>query len=212
MAWLSLAAFCFEQTRGLRPEDERKASEPTVEETGKSNAPPEGDINLEATEAMRKACGTAEGDNTVSLRSLQNCIQNQQKKLSEKAAEIIATKKAVEDHTRVLEHEQKTRNKKATQAGLISVGKGYCRDSTCQDRASCSHAWTQSSSCVSHSQCQQACNGCAAISWSAKPSDDHDSCLSQKLSRCVVYRGSPTASTTTSNHQEYTCYRPQELA
>lgn len=210
VTWLSLAAFCLEQTRGVRPEDEQKASEPAVEETVKSKALPKGDINLEATEAMREACGTAEGDKTVRLSSLQNCIQQQQKKLSEKAAEILAAKKTVEaHHTRAPEYEQQTRNKEAPPTGLMFAGKGYCRDSTCQHRASCSHPWIQSSSCVSLSQCQQACNGCAAISWSAKPSDDDDSCRSQNLSRCVVYRGSPTASTTTSNHQEYICYRPQ---
>eukprot|EP00930_Biecheleria_cincta_P056911 TRINITY_DN4292_c0_g1_i1.p1 TRINITY_DN4292_c0_g1~~TRINITY_DN4292_c0_g1_i1.p1 ORF type:complete len:205 (+),score=17.85 TRINITY_DN4292_c0_g1_i1:67-681(+) len=197
VAWFLLGSFCLEQAHGLRPEDERKASESSglVEETGQSNALAGGNANPK--QAKRQPCGTTERDQKVNLSSLQNCIQNEQKRLSEAAEEIIAAGKAVNDH------------QEATPAGWIFVGNGYCRDSTCQDRASCSHPWSQTNLCASLSQCQHACNGCAAISWSAKPPDNHDSCRSRSLSRCVVYRGSSIASTTSSNQQEYSCYRPK---
>eukprot|EP00930_Biecheleria_cincta_P056283 TRINITY_DN42430_c0_g1_i1.p1 TRINITY_DN42430_c0_g1~~TRINITY_DN42430_c0_g1_i1.p1 ORF type:complete len:175 (-),score=52.54 TRINITY_DN42430_c0_g1_i1:131-655(-) len=127
-AWFLLAALRLEQAHGLRPEDEQKTHEPAAVETGQSHAPTEADANLEA---MRKACGTAEGDKTVSLSKLRDCIQMQQKYAGEvdhSMSEIITAEKAVKEHyTKALELEQKIGNKdemlKASRDSVATVEK-----------------------------------------------------------------------------------------
>ena len=86
------------------------------------------------------------------------------------------------------------------QASWRNIGQGYCRDTAG------TNPWSWESFCTSLSECKSKCTNCAGITWAEVPSEDHDGCQSDGLSRCNVYNGNGIATRTSYHAQEYTCY------